>query len=180
MKKREGNCNLRKKIQRKSNNNLIKLLVLLFITTVIVTFMSFAKYKSTMAQTKNTKVAVPIVNMEGTIVLEDLKPGVEKQYEFNVNNGAEEISQTTMKYTIKIETKSDLPLIISLHEKQENLLSENLLDNSMTTGENIITCEEATQINYVLKVKWDDTYKSYKYASEIDYINIIIDSEQVD
>ena len=86
-----------------------------------------------------------------------------------------------MKYTIKLETKSDLPLTITLHEKQEDgTISENLLDNAMETQEKVMTTEKEVTTNYILKVKWDDTYKDYRYSNEIDYINIIVDSEQVD
>jgi len=164
----------------KSNKNLIKYISLLIITTIIVVCLSFSKYYSTIAGIKTTKVAVPIINMEGTIILEDLAPGKENAYEFSINNGKENATETTMKYKIKIETQKDLPLIITLHEQNGVTLSENLLDDAMTTAENIMTTEEIITKNYVLKVKWDDNYKSYKYASEIDYINIIVDSEQVD
>lgn len=165
---------------------LSKAIQLLLLTTIMVSCLALAKYKNTVASSGTAVIAnAHMQTTLDTIILQEMKPGDSKEYNFEVKNytedsGKDNISDVAMAYTIAIETGNYLPLtfeLVNISEDGTNS-NENLLTNNITNE--ITIGPEKTRAKYKLKVNWNENNKNYKYSDEIDYVKILINSYQVD
>jgi len=88
-----------------------------------------------------------------------------------------------MEYSIRINNSKNLPLIFELYDYSEETkteIGENLLSADNVTS-NISMLVGTKQSNkYILKIKWQEDERDYKYNKEIDYVQINVNSRQMD
>lgn len=166
--------------------SLDKLIFLCIITTIIVAVISLSRYRTSIAGHSNAKVAIPVINLateEETILDVSIVPGEEKEYIFSVeNNKEEQKSEVTMEYTLQIKGLSNLPFEFELYTYENGVKGEkNLLATSgNTTGKYEIDFNQNIKHTYKLLIKWRDEEISYKYSKVADYVQIVLNSNQVD
>jgi len=171
------------KTQRKNANKISihQLMFLCIITTIIVSIISFSRYKTSVATDAKSKVAVPIIelNAENSVLPINISPSQsENIYTFKVaNNDGENESEVSMEYTLQINSLGNLPLDFELYNQENenvNLLNENKLTETIQ-----LNVGEEPHI-YNLKIKWKEDRKSYEYSQTIDYIQVVLKSQQKD
>jgi len=158
-----------------------KLLFVYFITTIFAVALSFSSYKTTLAGTSGSKVAVPVINLSsdtlGISISSEIK---EKSYLFDVENSKDgQKSEVSMQYILEIQTLGNLPLEFELYEVSDSQETTNLLNNSNVTDVIVMDLNEDTH-SYKLKIKWKENETSYLYSRTIDYVKVVLDSSQVD
>ena len=122
---------------------------------------------------------------EINIMLNDLKPGDTKNYNFSIsNNYMEKISNVSIQYQMIIKTYHFIPSIIELYRVSENNTEELVLscNESYTRNENNeIVCnspifemgyKSLSIDNYKLKVEFPSEYSDPEYSDLVDYLNI--------
>ncbi len=171
------------------------LLLAVIITTIIVATFAFSKYQSTMASKSNASPAIPVISLTSNILNVDLEvnPIEEQNYIFKVSNyddmknnktdtTVENKSEVTMQYTLQLKNLDILPLEFELYEYDEEkseISGENLLANNITE-KIIMDSKEKNTKTYMLKIKWEENKENYLYSKEIDRVQLILNSEQVD
>lgn len=159
-----------------------KILVLLcIITTIMIISVSISKYKNVIESISSGQVAVPIIKLdENTLDIKLSPTDTEKTYIFKVSNkDGEKKSEVSMQYTLEIKNSNNLPLEFELYNYQNDTVEgENLLTNNKTQVIPLkLNDEEKT---YQLNIKWKQDTKNYQYARTIDYVQIVLNSSQVD
>lgn len=165
-------------------NRLLMLIVI--ISTILVTTVSISKYKTAVATSGNTKTAVPIINVNSESLNVILNPTKSEQsYIFAVANytGSKE-SEVSMEYSIKISNSNNLPLKFELYNYDETTKTERgenlLLDDSTTENVSMLVSGGKQSVKYVLKIKWQQNENNKSYNKEIDYVQINVNSKQID
>lgn len=160
------------------------LMLIVIVSTIIVTTVSISKYKSTVASSDTAKTAVPIITVNADPVNININPASNEQnYIFEVANyNGDKESEVSMEYSIKINNSKNLPLTFELYNYDENRKAEigsNLLSQDNITG-NVSMLVGGKQSNkYMLKIKWQEDKRDYTYSKEIDYVQIGINSRQM-
>lgn len=170
---------------RKNKSSKVNIAIIVAVATVAIVFiLSVARYSSTFANENSTYIATPILNISSGETLEFyINTYEEKIYYFGVTNYNElDVSEVTMEYYIEINSNSNLPLEFELYEyENEEIGTTNLLEKNGTVTDKIeIDLNEEIIHNYALKISWQEDDINYEYASEIDYIEIVVYGEQVD
>lgn len=166
-------------------NNKNKLLVVsVVITSIIVMTITFSKYKSKSKIVDSASVARPVMSLSNDVLNISINPqDNEKSYIFEVSNyDSKNKLEVTMQYRIEVNTSNNLPLNFELYKYDENTkdkVGENLLITNTTENE-IMSYEQKTTNKYILKIKWDENEKNYLYSKEIDYIELTLNSKQID
>lgn len=163
-----------------------RLFVAVIITSMMIIIMAISKYKTTKAlKDTDTKIATPIV----TFTLKELEIQLdpthkEKTYEFEVSNYNEQTeSEVSMNYNIEIETAGNLPITFELYDYDENgnQNTSNLLAiNGNMTQDKKLEVGSKTKDKYILKMIWNENETNYLYSKEIDFVNVKLNSEQID
>ena len=157
------------------------LLLLCIITSIILVSVSISKYKNVMSVSDSVQVAVPIINLEENVLDVRINPtDTEKDYVFKVSNKEEDKkSEVSMQYTLEIKNTNNLPLKFELYNYANGaIVGENLLSNNKTQIIPLKLNDEEQE--YQLKIKWNQENKNYQYAKVIDYVQIVLDSSQID
>ncbi len=157
------------------------LLLLCIITSIILVSVSISKYKNVMSVSDSVQVAVPIINLEENVLDVRINPtDTEKDYVFKVSNKEEDKkSEVSMQYTLEIKNTNNLPLKFELYNYANGaIVGENLLSNNKTQIIPLKLNDE--EQGYQLKIKWNQENKNYQYAKVIDYVQIVLDSSQID
>ena len=142
----------------------------------------------------NQKIAKFIFNTNKSdsisISLEDLKPGDEKEYSFEVTNNKNNItSDVNINYQITIKTLHFIPININLYkvmdEKDELVLTcdETANRNDKNELECLSTIEQLSYTNssndsYKLVINFPSQYNTLEYTDLVDYIDLKISSWQ--
>ena len=160
----------------------INILVLLcIITAIILTSVSISKYTNVISGGDSAQVAVPIINLEENTLDININPNdLEKEYVFKVNNKEEDkTSEVAMEYTLEINNANNLPVEFELYSCKSGVTDNtNLLDNNKTSKIKLGLNDEEQE--YKLKIKWNQESKNYQYAKVIDYVQIVLNSSQID
>lgn len=160
----------------------INILVLLcIITTIILISVSISKYTNVISGGDSAQVAVPIINLEENTLDININPNdLEKEYVFKVSNKEEDkISEVAMEYTLEINNANNLPVEFELYSCKSGVTDNtNLLDNNKTSKIKLGLNDEEQE--YQLKIKWNQENKNYQYAKVIDYVQIVLNSSQID
>ena len=156
-----------------------------FITTIIVTVISFSKYVSTVSTDKTAKIAVFANNVSVDIeFIKDAYPGTENIYPIEITNfEGDKICDVAQKFVIKInrEEAENIAVIYGLYkdeycteiiEKDENgnYISEDFYFNS----------NEKETKTYYLKVVWPEEVSEEYLAFEMGYFAVNVVSTQID
>ena len=178
------------------------LLLAVIITTIIVATFALSKYQSTLASKSSATTAIPVISLTSNklnVNLEINPVDKEQDYIFQVSNyinskengelnsssdnsTLETVSEVTMQYNLQIKTVDTLPLEFELYsydDENSEKIGENLLTNSKSNNIIIGYGEKEIQ-TYILKIKWKDGMNNYLYNKEIDYLQLVLNSEQVD
>ena len=134
-----------------------------------------------MSVSDSVQVAVPIINLEENVLDVRINPtDTEKDYVFKVSNKEEDKkSEVSMQYTLEIKNTNNLPLKFELYNYANGaIVGENLLSNNKTQIIPLKLNDE--EQGYQLKIKWNQENKNYQYAKVIDYVQIVLDSSQID
>ena len=171
---------MRKRISKQ--NNMPKLIFLCLITTIIVTTLTLSKYESTLAGNSNAIVAVPVMDLSTNTISLNINPiDEEKIYTFSVANIKDkQQSEVSMKYTIQIQSLENLPLEFELYAETDTRREKNLLSGNGKITDPIVMGLEEEKHTYNLKIKWRELEDSYLYSQTIDYVQIVLNSEQID
>lgn len=160
----------------KKNSRLTNLFFILALTTIITVCLSIARYRSTIAGDVKVIVGAPIITSNAEeIIINEMTPNTAKTYSFYVSNTNNEnqISDAEMNYKIHIETTRNLPLVFTVTDINGKVININQEEFTLPAG--------VSQKNtYILTVTWDTSEGAldYRFADEIDYININIESYQ--
>ena len=142
----------------------------------------FKKY-SQKAETKN-RVASSIINLtsENSELGIEINPVQnENIYMFKVDNtDNEKKSEISMEYILKIQSNNNLPLEFELYENEDTEEKNNLLEGNGNVTEKIVFKWNEDPHNYKLKIKWKENENSYLYAQTIDYVQVVLESVQLD
>ena len=108
-------------------------------------------------------------------------------YRFKIQNfdtnDTNKIAQTAMEYTIQVKSGSLLPLNFELREIIDGTVQDvNLLGDNTGNITDLITFSagNATTHEYMLIINWDENEKNYKYSGEVDYVQIVVNGNQVE
>ncbi len=177
----------KRETKQKSAN---KIILATIATTIIAVTLSFARYQSTLAGSDTAVVATPVITLsEGVAINLSISPNTDNEYVFEVSNIDEDltISQVSMEYTLQILTNSNLPLQFELYKCTQNgsnydITGSNLFSGNGTTTSEIELDVDTEKISHLYKliVSWDENDLDYRYSEEIDYIQVILSSKQVD
>ena len=178
----------------------IVLLYLLSLDTI-----TFSRYESTISSTSGLSTAIYLVNDEYQTVsvkLPDVIPSNRQyKYTFSVSNyNDDEHCETNLKYRVHIRATTNMPIVYDLYKVEDleddlNDAETYILDNDdildsygtyfkhIYTEENTFYFDEDNIDYYVLVFTFpDDTQEgeyNYEYNSNIDYIEINIESQQI-
>lgn len=172
--------------EKKHKMSVQKLIILCIVTTIITTTLTLSKFKSSAEVGDNTKVAYPILNLsaETSVIPVSISPAQsEHTYTFSVSNKeTDKESQVSIEYTIQIESLENLPLEFELYTyDNEELGSENLFSGNVKVTDKIqIKINSDNTHTYQLKINWREGETSYLNSQTIDYIQIVVDSNQMD
>lgn len=160
------------------------LLFLCIITTIVVTMFSLSKYQLSRNAEVKGRVAKAIINLNSKnaeLVLNIDPMQNENVYTFNVENTEDDKkSEVSMKYILKFLSFNNLPLEFELYSAEDTEETTNLLEgNGNATEERNLNWNEDAH-SYKLKIKWKEDEKSYLYAQTIDYVQVVLDSAQLD
>lgn len=160
------------------------LMLIVIVSTIIVTTVSISKYRSTVASSDTARTAVPIITVNAEPLNININPvNNEQRYIFEVANFNEsKESEVSMEYSIKINNSRNLPLTFELYNYDEATNAEignNLLSQDNITGTVSMLVGGKQSNKYILKIKWKEEKKDYLYSKEIDYIQIGINSRQM-
>ena len=155
------------------------LFLLCIITAVVLVSLSVAKFKNAVSGIDSSQVAVPIINLTVNVLDIKMNPNdKEKEYVFKVSNKDEnKTSEVSMEYTLEIKNTNNLPLEFELY-KNGNTEDVNLLTNNKTQSIKLNLNDEEQE--YKLKIKWNQENRNYQYAKVIDYVQIVLNSSQID
>ncbi len=171
------------------------LLIAVIITTIIVATFALSKYQSTIASQTNTSPAIPVISLASNTLNVDLEinpADKEQKYIFQVSNYNKQkdddviisnvVSEVRMQYKLQVKALDILPIEFELYNydnENNKVFGENLLNNNIT--ENILMdFGEKTTQTYELKIKWKNNKDNYLYSKEIDCVQLVLNSEQVD
>lgn len=162
---------------------------ILLITTIIAVCLTLSKYETAVASEVTTIVALNEFSTTITdIELEQLGPeSPSSNYRFKIQNfdtnDTNKIAQTAMEYTIQVKSGSLLPLNFELREIIDGTVQDvNLLGDNTGNITDLITFSagNATTHEYMLIINWDENEKNYKYSGEVDYVQIVVNGNQVE
>ena len=160
----------------------IKALILLWIVTLIIlSATSISKYKNVMIGNDSARVATPIINLEENILDIKISPNdEEKNYIFKVSNKeGDRTSEASMQYTLEIKNANNLPIEFELYNYKNGIADNtNLLEDNKTKTIPLKLNDEEHE--YQLKIKWNKEDRDYQYSRVIDYVQIILNSTQID
>lgn len=162
-------------------NNLAKAVQIFLFTTVIVTCITFSKYKTTVTGSAGVIIGSPkITTTVEEVILSDLKPGESKKYYFTISNYDEQKeTDIEMLYTIEIQTGKYLPLNFELRKVENGItVEENLLTGNLSKTINL--GKDKIDNKYELTVIWNESEKNYQFSEEIDYVKILLNSYQAE
>lgn len=159
-----------------------KLFLAVLITSIIISTLTLSKYKTTLASKDKARVATPVISLSSS----SLNVGIEinsnieiPDYVFEVSNYDEQKeSEVTMDYVLRVKTSNSLPLEFELYNYEDETQANLLTGNS--TSKIRMDANQKTNQKYGLKIKWNKNQKDYLYSNEIDYIQLVLNSEQVD
>lgn len=164
------------------NKKTKRLFLAVLITTIIVTTLALSKYKTASASKDRARIATPVISLSSNL----LDIGIEispykdvADYVFEVSNYDEQKeSEVSMEYTLQVKTSKSLPLEFELYNYDDESKTNLLIGDS--TDKIQMYADQKTNKKYGLKIKWNENQKNYLYADEIDYIQLVLNGEQVD
>lgn len=173
-----------------------KIVLSLLMLTLIAftTGITYSVFTSNSNVNMNQKIAKfifdakPVDELE--LSLNDMYPGVTKEYQFSVsNNSSGKRSNVTLNYNMVIKTYHFMPTTIKLYRIESE--KETLIitcDETYTRNDNneLVCNTETTEMSYSssevhdykLEVAFPSDYSDESYADLVDYINIEINSWQ--
>lgn len=156
------------------NKNKLKIIIILGIAFVI--FFSgycFAKYNISKKTSANSKIAVPVLEVEGTETTKISAINNIGYYDFKIKNYNEKnISDVSQNYSIEIIANTDDSISFELYNEDEEVtLTNNKTDNIYIEG------TKEKEHSYRLKVTYDKT-KSNAEKDILEDVQIKVHSEQ--
>ena len=154
-------------------------LSLIFIFSIIVLFVftfnvTSSRYMGQIESEAKDVIAVPIIDITNPTfeyTPKDLIPGFSDETDFYVRNYDDtNTNEVLMKYYLKVQVDSDIPVKISLTDENGQAME---LDNEKKTAEKELTYGEKNQTKYHIKIEWDKKDNGYQYANKS--IKLIID-----
>ena len=156
-----------------------KILSLIFIFFIIIFFVftfnvTSSRYIGQIESETKDVIAVPIIDITNPTfeyTPTELIPGFSDETDFYVRNYDDtNTNEVLMKYYLKVQVNSDIPVKISLTDENGEEIE---LDNEKKTAEKELPYGEKTQTKYHIKIEWDKKDNDYKYADK--NIKLIID-----
>lgn len=154
-------------------------LSLIFIFSIIVLFVftfnvTSSRYMGQIESEAKDVIAVPIIDITNPTfeyTPKDLIPGFSDETDFYVRNYDDtNTNEVLMKYYLKVQVDSDIPVKISLTDENGQAME---LDNEKKTAEKELTYGEKNQTKYHIKIEWNKKDNDYQYANKS--IKLIID-----
>lgn len=164
---------------------IFKLVFFCFITTVIVSEITFSRYKTTLSHYNTSKVAVMAndISLDLTTPV-DMYPGSEPAVVAitltNTDNG--KICEVSQSYTFEIKRgeMTNIPFEFDLYKDREctELVNKDEL-GIFSDASFIFKAGIKEEHTYYLKISWPEEHNDASYAFEIDYFKVIINSTQI-
>lgn len=168
------------------------LLAITILTIVLAAYISFAKYKNVATGSSEGRVAKYALGITTNNIINvpitPATPNNRQDFYFELTNKDEnnKKNEVTLKYTIELENKANLPLEFKLYKYDENNAEYSEVQlNANVSKEEAMRADETINHKYKLEIKWKENtqnaeYDSYKYSKTIDYIKVIVNAVQVD
>lgn len=158
-----------------------KLFLVVLITIIISTTLSVSSYKTESLSKDKARVAIPVITLSSNLlnIAIEINPLKEiPDYFFEVSNYDEQKeTEVSMEYNLQIKTSNSLPLEFEIYNYYDTNKTNLLVNNST----NKIKMNVGQKNNkYGLKIRWKENQKNYLYSQEIDYIQLVLNSEQID
>lgn len=164
--------------------------VYLIIITMVVTGVSFSKYGTIVDETDAARVARPVLDyvpisatfkgtpigeLSGGMTFNDVQPGDELIFHFEIRNYKNEnLNEVLLKYKIEIsiEPEGELPLLSTLTPD----------DSYAAAGGGWIFLGMGSPVShlYTLTIVWDSGTTGSEYSEKEQSIKITINAEQID
>lgn len=165
-------------------------LVYLIIVTLVVTGVSFSKYGTIVDGTDTARVAkpvleyvpvsatfrgIPVGSISGGLSFNDVKPGDELVYIFQIRNfDGVNLNEVLLKYNINVnvEPVGELPLTPTI--------TPALAYPSAGPSWTILGMGENITHSYTLRILWNAAQTGSGYSNKTQTIKITINAEQID
>lgn len=153
------------------------LIVILFLYTFNVTT---SRYIGQVSAQKDV-VAIPILtlsNNKESYSINNMKPGDEKIYEFEVSNTENgQINEVLLDYYFIVNIGNEIPLTVELYDITQGETKLNITDGKTPK----VRMDYGTEIlkKYRLKIIWDKKDNSLSYINKKVNCNITLEAEQV-
>ncbi len=155
----------------------IFLIIVLFVFTFNVTS---SRYMGQIESEANDVIAIPVIDITNPTfeyTPADLIPGFIGESDFYVRNYDDtNTNEVLMKYYLKVQVISDIPIKISLTDENGQAI---ILDNEQKTAEKELPYGEKAQTKYHIKIEWDKKDNDYQYAGKSMKLIIDLTSTQV-
>ena len=163
--------------RKRLNFLIIFLTIILFIFTFNVTS---SRYIGQIENKTNDVNAIPILNLNNPTfneTISNMLPGSIIESDFYVSNYDDtNINEVLMKYYIKVQIGSEIPMKVHLFDEDE---AEITLDKEGKTPEETLIYGIDIQKKYHIKIEWDENNNDAKYADKDLKLNIEVVSTQV-
>jgi hypothetical protein len=170
--------------------------IYLFITSLVVTGVSFSRFSTSITNTgaeninvTGTGPATPdivfstwvIDHGAATVSLANLAPGDTKTIAIWVSNknSSGKVSGYNQNVTLELKTTGNLPLSYTLQKEDGTQVVLNHPDTYRYVSESqaFLANTEETK-SYILTVSWPGSSNNHKYSNEIDYIELKLTAVQ--
>lgn len=160
-----------------------KNLLFIFLTIVLFDFtfnVTSSRYIGQLESKEKDVNAIPVLNLINptfTGTLKNMVPGSVEETDFYISNHDEtNINEVLMKYYIKVQTGSEIPLKIHLFDENNKELT---LDSEGKTPEEELIYGIENQKKYHIKIEWNEKDNNYIYAGRNSNFNIEVIATQV-
>lgn len=128
---------------------IIKIIVVAFVLTIILSTISLGKYFNKTKINVNSGVAIPIIKLEGEQKLIINNNQENKEYNLAVKNydENEQITQVELEYYIEIISKKNDDINFKIYKEEKEL---NIINNK--TEKFLLTKENKQQDNYKIEI----------------------------
>lgn len=163
----------------------------------LLTVATISKYHSNVSSVDDATVAIfQTGTYNVTLSLDEMNPGAEKEYTFNITNfSGTSICEVTLEYTINVSNKGHLPLQIvfaNASSSRNNIANDIIIDGQNSTSWSLwnknatkgetgkMAAALATTHTYTMKIVWPEGYTDIRYKDEIDAVTVSVTATQVE
>ena len=152
-------------------------LTYLIIVTLIFSGVSFSKFSTTVSSNAETRVAIMAEDVVCT--LKDqifLAPGETEEFIITLTNKeGGSVCEVSQKYSMDIRNLSG-----NLDLNHEYFLIDGLQEIKVDNADGIFEASKEKTVTYKIKITWPNVPQPESHAFEVDALQLVINTEQID